>query len=292
MNLGGRNRALTNIKIGAAALFLVAPFHSQAEPTGQDWRIDLAPLRILASGHEEIGIERIVHPGDEIMRTAIGVPAAAELSGGIQFQTAGENWGAPAGTYMASAKVISSSAGTQVNAQRTFCGREFRSTGNRARVKARVRFCVTDADADGNLDHAFLVGARKPEDAAVRPITPVAYQYRENLPLPNSSLRVTFYKPPARALDFNGHTLDVRPTLFGKDWGAVERIHTRVGGKSSSFKAYQSVGGDSYPRIIQFGTARISILAFNKETSEMRVRVEHGFEAADFEGAYDGVTFI
>lgn len=292
MDLTRRNRTFANVKIIAATILLATSSQSQAKSTGKDWRVEPSPLRILAGGDEQTGVERTVRPDDEIMRVAIGVAASAELSGAIGMQIAGENWTLPAGAYLTGFGVRSSPAGAIVNMQRTFCGQELRSSGNRERVKSRVRFCMTDMDADGTLDHAFLVGARNPDESVPKPIAPVAYQYRENVPLPNSHLRVTYYKPPAAAFDFNGRTLVVRPTILGRDWGSPEIIHTRVGSKRKSFKAYQTIGGDTYPRTIEFGGAKISILAFDKETSEVRLKVEQGFEAADFDGAYAGTTLL
>lgn len=291
MNFKGRNRTFANAKIVTTTILLGMSSHSEAKPMRQDWRVEPSPLRILAGGDEQIGVERIVRPDDEIMRVAIGVAASAKLSGAIQIQIAGESWTSPSGAYLTGFKIINGPSSATSNA-RTFCGQELRSSGSRQRMKSRVRFCAMDMDADGTLDHAFLVGARTAEDAMLRPIAPVAYQYRENAPLPNSNLRVTYYKPPAAAFDFNGRTLVVRPTILGQDWRSLEIIHTRVEGKRKSFKAYQTIGGDAYPRTIEFGGAKISILAFNKETSEVRLKVVQGFEIADFDGAYAGTTLL
>lgn len=291
MNFKGRNPTFANAKIATATILLAMSSYGEAKPMRQDWRVEPSPLRILAGGDQQIGVERIVRPDDEIMRVAIGIAASAKLSDAIQIQIAGESWTAPSGAYLTGFKIISGPAGMTPNAH-TFCGQELRSSGSRQRVKSRVRFCLTDMDADGTLDHAFLVGARNADDAVLRPVAPVAYQYRENVPLPNSNLRVTYYKPPAAAFDFNGRTLVIRPTILGKDWGSLEIIHTRVEGKRKSFKAYQTIGGDIYPRTIEFGGAKISILAFNKETSEVRLKVEQGFENADFDGAYGGSTLL
>lgn len=267
-------------------ILLALPSQAIAKAVTSGWRVEPVSLRIIANDEKHIGVEQTIHPNDEIIRAAIGIASAAEMLEDINIRIAGEQWFSPKGAVFARINVLNSPEGAVINPQRTFCGQLSPVLANDRSIKPTTPFCFTDVNQDGKFDHVFTGRNKTPDDAVVQPIIPVSYIYQENVPLPGSYIKIIFYTPPKSAFDFNGRQLIAVVTFRGQELTSLENVTTRVMGKRKSFKAYQTVAGKIYPKIIEFGAVRISILSFQKETNEIRLRVDHGFNTVDLVSVY------
>ena len=285
MRLSGNLRAFAIGSFAVASLLNWSGLANAKSPMGT-WRVEPSSLRIITNDDQQIGVERTIRPNDEILRAAIGVAAASELLEDLKVEMSGEQWQVPKGALLGGVKVLDAPHGVVINPQRTFCGKMIQLSSNTQSMDRNARFCFTDVDQDSKLDHVFVAGSKRPEDATLRPIAPTSYDYRENVPLPNTYITIAFYDPPKAAFDFNGRQLVASVTFMGEKWSSLEHVTTRIMGKRKPFKAYQTVAGKYYPRTLEFGAVKITILAFQKEVNEILLRVDHGFDTVDIESVY------
>jgi len=244
------------------------------------WKIKPSSLVITPLDRSQIGVEKDFLPGDEVMRAYFGV-AGAELLGPGQANIGGESWAASAGKYLAAVNATGGPIGSRVSEERTFCSEGAPTSGGTKDGRHEIKFCFTDLDNDGRLDHGFLAGSTNAEAAALSPIDHIPYRYRRDVRLPNSYISLKYVQPPK--YNVNGRQIVAQVTIFGR-FEYAQTIFTRTNGRRASWNVVRGVGGISYPRVLEFGEARVTVLSFDKVTGKARLRVDQDFGDSTYEG--------
>lgn len=261
----------------AIALGAGAPAMAEDAPP---FRLALDRFVLLAGG-EGLGTERVVVPGDEIMRTGVGYATAARLEAPLTLTVAGLSAAITPETELLEAGTMAESTRTRVGTQAAvFCGPAL-STDNPAptpdvrgsgrRFDDAVYPCFVDGTRDGRFEAVFLVGTRWPADRRLQPIAPVAYAQRSNVRLPESSAWITFEQGAA----LQGPVLELHLRLLGTNMNIAA---VRLGPERTFFPIERTVRRSTYPHTILFGAAQVAILGYDPEGRRLRVRPEHGFD--------------
>jgi hypothetical protein len=269
----------------AAALLLAASAASPAQ--AQARRIETAfnvqPVSfVVLPGGGPVGEEREVEQGAVIMRTRIGYSAVAVPQRDVPLTLADVAITITAGTRLFEATPLSDTRRSLGEGVRIFCDREQDSRGAQPpsrgrglgrRFQVEIRPCLLDRDRDGRFDSAILIGARWPQDWRITEIPAVFYNEANGVPIPNSELSVYF---TGGAL-FSGASLQLGGRIMGVNLitGAV-RVQTMDAARRTD--GSQGVAADAYPNVVTFGSARISILRYDRELRRVRLRVDQTFD--------------
>jgi hypothetical protein len=270
-----------SLRLALVAVALVAGTPAMAQEA-LPFRLSLDRFVLLAGG-EGLGTERVVVPGDEILRTGVGYANTARLDGPLSLSVAGLSAAITTETDLLEAGTMSDDTRARVGAQAVvFCGPAL-STENPAptpnvrgsgrRFDEAVYPCFVDRDRDGRLEAVFLMGTRWPADRRLQPITPAAYSQRSNIPLPESNAWITFEQGAA----LQGPVLELHLRLFGT---AMNIAAVRLGPERTFFPIERTVRRSAYPHTIVFGGAQVAVLGFEPEGRRLRIRPDHGFDTA------------
>jgi hypothetical protein len=253
---------------------------------------------VLLAGGGPVGEERTVTRDAVVMRTRLGYGGATALEADVSVTLADLPIRIAARTQLLEASFKGSTRETLGPGTRVFCAapqptRGLPSQRSRPNLGRRyqdeVRPCLVDRGDDGRFEEALLIGTRWPSDRLVVPIEPVAYAPPGNIPLPQSDLTVTFHHHSP----VQGWVLQLGGTLLGQPFRLVGIKLRPPGEAQQGYDGWHGVGARAYPHVIRFGAARISILGYDREAHEVRLRIDHPFETAQVEFNYDvNMTFI
>jgi hypothetical protein len=146
------------------------------------------------------------------------------------------------------------------------------------RFEKHVTPCLVDTDRDGRLESAFLVGTKWASDRLLVTIPPVAYKEVTDIPLPGSAAWITFEKGAL----LQGPILRLNVTMFGRPL-PLAAVKLGTGKERKRFAIERSIRREAYPDDLAFGAARITLLGYEPEGRQLRVRVDQPFERADLD---------
>jgi hypothetical protein len=228
------------------------------------------------------GSEITVRKGEIFYSRPVGRAFMAILGGELKLTIAGKSVTLPAGTQLNVAHGVAGKAAGQLdNPARVYCT-PTKGNWNMAkgvanlltlslfarsqRTEAFTQFCVVDSEGDSMVDKAFLAGARKKEDLEPVTIEPTPISVSEDVPLPGESeARLRF----AGGVGILGN--------LGIDLEVVEegRRLTYSNGRILLKKS-------KLPRDVDIFGASFTVLSYDDETKEARIRWNSGFHPAEY----------
>ncbi|HEX8623734.1 MAG TPA: hypothetical protein VF782_01510 [Allosphingosinicella sp.] len=228
------------------------------------------------------GSEITVRKGEVFYARPVGRAFMAVLGGDLTLTIAGKSVTLPAGTQLNVArKVAGKAAGQLDDPARVFCT-PTKKNWNMAKGIANLltlslfassqrtdvftQFCVVDSEGDGMVDKAFLAGARKPEDLQPVTIEPTPISVSSDVPLPGESeARLRF----AGGVGILGN--------LGIDLEVVEE-----GNRLSYSNGRTLLKKSKLPRDVNIFGASFTVLSYDSETKEARIRWNSGFLPAEY----------
>lgn len=276
-------RGLLAAVVTGAGLFLSAG--SAAAQEAGPFRVT-QDRYVLLPGGQSVGVERTVTPREEIMRTSIGYSAAAQIAEPVSVMLAGVPIDLTGALPLPEVRPSGGTRDRVGRDARIFCGTERRvdhiaapppkphPTGRR--FEKHVTPCLVDADRDGRLESAFLVGTKWASDRLLVQVPPVAYEEVKDIPLPGSSAWVTFEKGAL----LQGPILRLNVSMFGRPL-PLAAVKLGTGKERKGVAVERTIRREVYPDDLAFGAARITLLGYEPEGRQLRVRVDQPFERAD-----------
>jgi hypothetical protein len=243
---------------------------------------------VVLAGGGPMGDERIVSRNTVVMRTLLGYSGATVPADDVSVSLAGAPIRFAAQTQLLEASFKDSTRETLGETTRVFCALPQLTSGFPPqrlrpgvgrRYRDQVRPCLVDRNNDGRFEGALLLGTRWSSDWLVVPIEPVAYAPPVDIPLPASELTVTFlYHSPVQ-----GWVLQLGGRFLARPFNLIGIKLRPPGGTQRQYDGLTGVGASTYPRLIEYGAARISILGYDDHAHEVRLRIDHPFETAQVE---------
>jgi len=268
-------------KLAAAAALIPAAFLLMA---ASGYYVTPSKNRILP-GEDKLapGSEFTVRKGEIFYSRPVGRAFMAVLGGELKLTIAGKSVILPAGTQLNVARTVAGKAAGQIeDSARVYCT-PTKGNWNMAKGIANLltlslfassqrtdpftQFCVVDSDRDSMVDKAFLAGARKAEDLQPVTIEPTPISVSSDVPLPGESeARLRF----AGGVGITGKNL-------GIDIEVVEE------GKRLSYSNGRTyVGKSKLPRDVNIFGASFTVLSYDSETKEARIRWNSGFNPSEY----------
>jgi hypothetical protein len=245
-------------------------------------------LYVLLANDEHIGRERTVAPGEAILATALGYSAAARLAAPVSVLLAGVPIDVPVQYPLPEVRPVGDSRSRLGPGARIFCGSQRRPDniaappvgprGKGRRFDEYVAPCLVDGNGDGQLDSIFLSGTRWASESVLAPIPPVPFSEVTNFPA-LGFVQIRFEKGSA----LQGAALELHFNHRGRE---MPIRGLRLGAPKKFYPARRTVQRDSYPQVVHFGSAAISVLGYEPDGKRLRVRVDRGFEVQPFEVAF------
>jgi hypothetical protein len=277
-------------RIFAAVSLVMGGQPARAQEPVSPFDVEIDRLVVLAGGGP-IGQERTVERDEVVMRTRIGYSAAAIPARPLSITLADVPITIAAQYPLFEASVRGNTRATLGRDTRVFCGQRQDTKGIRIpkglrgpgrRFQNEIQPCLVDRDDDRSFDAIILVGARWPSDRLVVPVEPLSYELMRDIPIPDSDLTVTFKRhSPAW-----GWVLQLGGRLLGTPY-ELRSIRLRPPeGAWQGFDGFPGVGKGIFPNVIEFGAARISVLAYDSDAHRVRLRIDRPFETADVELKY------
>lgn len=226
------------------------------------------------------GADWTVAPGETVLRGTIGYSAAAKPAEPVSAHLAGVQVDVAADIPLPEMRPSSATRARLGADARIFCGSQRRPDmiaappsgppGRGRRFDDYVYPCLVDGDRDGKLESIFLGGVRWASESLLVPIAPIAYSEQKNVPL-MGSVWITYEKGGDLQLHavYGGHVLPIRGVRLG-----AERKH---------YPAERNVRRSSYPFVVPYGSAAISVLGFEPDGGKLRIRVDRAFEIEPLE---------
>jgi len=256
---------------------------ARAVPNG-GYRVEMAPLVLLAGGGETLGADRTVTPGDLVMTTGIGVARAAHVENPATVTVAGITRSLSDNSLLVGATLVGEAAPGGI-----FCAgaerpdkisRDEVRPGLGKRFRAIVQLCLVDANNDGVFEKAFVAGAMWPQENGMIDIPAIRYRGISNAPLRDSWFHVTFEK----GAPLQGPVLNIDAQITGQ---RVNLAFAKIGADRSSMRKYpveRSVKRQ-YPYTMELGDARITLKGFEPESRQLQLSVDKPFQTRflDFE---------
>jgi hypothetical protein len=271
------------VGVGIAVVLLAMETGSLQAQEQTPFRVEFDRLVLLAGG-ADADAERVVVPGDEILRTRIGYAATARLAAPMSAVVAGTTLQLPADADLIEARPRGATRRTVGPNARVFCASPHsaatKGSSNVEQPEARSTVsgspCLVDADGDHQFESAFLLGAQIPSGRSLPPLPSRApYSESTNVPLPDSYAWITFERGAA----LQGPVLELHVNLFGRA-PAIRGIRVRIDGDERFFPIERTVRRSTYPHTITFAGAQVEILGYTSEGRHLQVRVAHPFETA------------
>lgn len=270
-------------KIAAAAALLPAAFLLMA---ASGYYVTPSKNKILP-GEDKLapGSEITVRKGEVFYSRPVGRAFMAVLGGELTLSIAGKSVTLPAGTQLNVARniVVSGKAAGHIDdSARVYCT-PTKGNWNMAKGVANLltlslfassqrtdpftQFCVVDSDRDSRVEKAFLAGARKAEDLQPVTIEPTPIAVSRNVPLPGESeARLRF----AGGVGITGKNL-------GIDLEVVEE------GKELTYSNGRTyLSKSKLPKDVNIFGASFTVLSYDSETKEARIRWNSGFLPAEY----------
>jgi len=247
---------------GAASAQETGPFHVEQD------------LYVLLANDKGVGQERVLAPGETVIGTLVGYSAAARLAAPVSSVLAGVPVDVVEQVSLPEMRAVGATRARLGPSARIFCGTRRRPDmiasaptgppGKGRRFEDYVAPCLVDANRDGRVESMFLDGARWASESLLVPIAPVAYSETNDFAALDF-IWITAEKGPALQLHFNhrGRELPLRGV--------------RLGDGKKFYGARQSLRRDSWPQVVRFGSAAISVLGYEADTRRLRVRIDSGF---------------
>jgi hypothetical protein len=242
-----------------------------AVPIGQVLLPDLEPLD---------GRERTVQHGDIVLRGRVGVRALAAMADPLDLVIDDRSISIRPGDMLLESRVEGGPMASLVDA-RAFCRplNEPSYTDN-GRLRRDPQSCFVDRDKDGRFDLALLTGKHGRNARVTVPVDAIPYSVRSDVPIPGAELRVIYQGKPALGPTFLG----IAWYLPGFDYEGLHRMRWRgADGRMRGIPYDRPVRHRIYPQIVNFGSARIEILAYDSDAKRVRLRVLQGFARTDME---------
>lgn len=245
-------------------------------------------LYVLLAHDKGIGQERVVAPGDAIIATALGYSAAARLAAPVSVLLAGVPIDVPVQYPLPEVRPVGDTRSRLGSGARIFCGSQRRPDmiaappagprGKGRRFDEHVTPCLVDGNRDGQLESIFLVGTRWASESLLVPIPPVAYSEVNNFPA-LGFVQVRFEKGSA----LQGAALELHLNHRGRE---LPVRGLRLGAARKFYPVRQTVRRDSYPQVVHYGSAAVSVLGYDPDGKRLRVRVDSGFAVQPLELAF------
>ena len=228
------------------------------------------------------GTEFTVKKGEVFYSRPVGRAWSAVLGGDLNLTIAGKTTTLPKGTQLNLARGVAGKAGKELEEEaRVFCA-PAQNNWNMAkglanlltlslfasaeRFQPNTQFCVVDTERDGQVDKAFLAGAKKADDLTPVEIQPTPISVERDVPLPGlSEARLRF---AGQVGFFN----DV-----GVDLEVIENGRPLV---------YQNgrtlVPKGKLPRDVTIFGASFTLLAYDPKTKVAKMRWNRGFNPGEY----------
>lgn len=279
-----RRRSVGAVSLAVALALLPSP----AAAGSRAYRVSLSGMVILPpDAPRQSGEERVVRPGDIVLRAPLGWGSSATIDTDLRVEIAGVAETIAAGARLMEARERSGGdLGTLSDEARVFCADERVNVTNvlassmtlglsnlATRVSRLRRFCFVDGDRDGRLERAFLVGTKRDEDRRMVDISPTPYTHAENRPIGEGHHielvydRAGLFGVPGFRL---GHLAAGSPQ-------PVQTIFTGVGEDRSRTRAATAIRTARIPQLLEIGPASLTVTRFDPETKEATIRYERDF---------------
>ena len=248
--------------LAAVSLLLVAAAKPDVTP---------APYRLLPipGAEDQVSPDEAVSPGRIVARAQLGEADAVQLTAPMTLAWSGERRRWDRYQMLDAAHVPARPDLPDL----VYC--EWRQDGSTGKVlggqmlfglvgalrstSTKTRFCLFDADHDGMLDHAVLIGARRASNRGAFPIAPVAVKAFPGQPIADSEVRLRYAGDAGTPGTL---AFDVEVTLHGLAQPVPDARHV--------------VPIGTLPAKVRIGDARITILAYRPSTRGANLWVEHG----------------
>jgi hypothetical protein len=259
------------LRVACAAVLLVTAALPDAvgaqAPAPQRIEFD----RLVLNGGGQVGEVRTVAMGETILTAQIALGEAARTAAPIAVTAAGVEITIPAGTLLRGAQGDGANDDALGQTARLFCGAPVKvdeAAATARRFETDPRPCFVDTDADGRLEGVFIAGTRRAPDRVVTALEPARYELIPTTPLPDSEF--TLFVGEGPDLIFDARILGSEPTVNG--------IRLMTGGRERTIPRGLAVRGPAYPMTVSYGPARFTVLGWNNDRRELRVRIDRGFE--------------
>jgi hypothetical protein len=266
-------------KLAVAALFPAAILLMAAS----GYEVTPSKNRILP-GEDKIarGDEITVHKGEIFYARPVGRSFTAVLGGDLVLSIAGKSATLPKGTQLNVARAVGGDAGRQLDGKaRVFCAptqKDWNAAKGIAnlltltafahgqRTDVFTQFCLVDSEGDGMADKAFLAGAKRAEDLQPVEIRPTPVAVERNVKLPGQS--------EARLRFIGG------AGIFGDIGFDIEVVEE--GRLLSYSNGRTTVPKGKLPRDVSIFGASFTVLSYDKEKKEARIRWNRGFLPVEY----------
>ncbi len=236
------------------------------------------------------GAEFTVKKGEVFYSRPVGRAWMAVLGGDVTATIAGKSATLPKGMQLNVARRVDGKAGDELEAAGVFCapvqnnwnfGKGIANLltlslfSRTERLDPTSQFCLVDGDGDAMVEKAFLAGARKAEDLQPITIEPTPIAVARDVPLPGESeARLRF----AGGVGILGN--------IGVDLEVIEGGNRLVYSNGRTL-----VGKGKLPKDVSIFGASFTILSYDPETKEARIRWNSGFRPAEY-GVTTTTTYI
>lgn len=228
------------------------------------------------------GAEFTVKKGEIFYSRPVGRAWMAVLGGDLNLTIAGKTATMPKGTQLNVARSVGGKAAAELEDEaRVFCA-PAQNNWNMAkglanlltlslfasaeRFQPNTQFCVVDTERDGQVDKAFLAGAKKADDLTPVAIQPTPISVERDVPLPGESeARLRF----AGGVGILGN--------LGVDIEVVEEGKRLV---YSNGRTLVSKG--KLPKDVNIFGASFTILSYDPKAREARIRWNSGFRSGEY----------
>lgn len=254
---------------------------------GGSFRVE-QDLYVLLANDQGVGQERVVAPGESIIGTALGYSAAARLAEPVSVLLAGVPIDVPVRYTLPEVRPVGDTRSRLASGARIFCGSQRRPDsiaappagppGKGRRFDEYVAPCLVDGDRDGRFESIFLTGTRWASESLLVPIPPVAYSEATNFPA-LGFVQIRFEKGSA----LQGATLELHLNHRGRE---LPIRGLRLGAAKTFYPTKRTAQRGSYPQVVHYGSAAISVLGYEPDGKRLRVRVDRGFEIQPVELAF------
>jgi hypothetical protein len=264
----------------ACAFPIVSPISDAqaAAPAAKAFKADLAGLVVLPSGRAPDDADKEFHEHGQILRAPLGVDSVGVLAEPLTFDMYGKSVTIGAGQLLTSAtarggdldafpadRVVLCAASEANFAKQLAAASTLLLPTLFSRFQPWTQVCLMDADRDGAVDHAFMIGTRMPEDRHSFPIKPVRYVIRRDLPLKNSYLALTFYDPQI----FIGARIQAEVIYAG---GGVNIDNIYLGPKKQKAKILFTLKASQLPQTVQIAGAQIVVDSLSADLKTITAR--------------------
>lgn len=218
-------------------------------------------------------------PGETLFQSPVGYREAATLATPVTGNLLGKPFGFPAGALLTRNRVFGVAATAHVPPTATvLCGAAAARApagmvagallGSAVKGGGTRRVCLIDAQGDGTLEQAILVGAGKPEEAVPVAIAPAAYKALINEPMPGESVaKLTYAGKPGRVA---GDSVGFRLSVV-EDGHPLFFQNVRTAAKLNKL-----------PQRLQVMSAAFTVKAYDPADGSVVVDVERGFQESEY----------